>query len=187
VIEIGEQAKVTPSVGSGRRPTDDPDYVALFAREVGPMTRLATLLGADDPENLVQEAFLRLHRKWSTVKDPQAATGYLRTIVVNLARSGHRHLRVVRRHTPALVRDAPLAEDTATRWAEHADVLQALDGLGNRHREALILRYWLDLSEAEMAAAMGISPGTVKSHVSRGLVALRAAIDTLNMDGAGNE
>lgn len=185
MIEIGEQAKVTPSVGRGRRPTDDPAYVALFAREVGPMTRLATLLGADDPENLVQEAFLRLHRKWSAVKDPQAATGYLRTIVVNLARSEHRHLRVVRRHTLSLVRDAPSAQDTAARWAEHADVLQALDGLGNRHREALILRYWLDLSEAEMAAAMGISAGTVKSHVSRGLVALRAAIDTLNMDGAG--
>ena len=66
-------------------------------------------------------------------------------------------------------------------------MLQALSGLGNRHREALILRYWLDLSEAEMAAAKGISQGTVKSHVSRGLVALRAAIDTLNMDGAGNE
>lgn len=187
MTEIGEQPKVSPGVGRGRRTTDDPDYVALFTREVGPMTRLATLLDADDPENLVQEAFLRLHRKWATMRDPQAATGYLRTIVVNLARSGHRHRRVVGRHSFAMDRDASPTEDTAARSAEHADVLQALSGLGNRHREALVLRYWLDLSEAEMAAAMGISQGTVKSHVSRGLVALRAAIDTLNMDGAGNE
>ena len=97
---------MSPSVGSGLRTTDDPDYVALFAREVGPMTRLATPLDADDPESLVQEAFLRLHRKWATMRDPLTATGYLRTIVVNLARSGHRHRRVIRRHSFAMNRDA---------------------------------------------------------------------------------
>lgn len=188
MIEIGQQAEPSRrGAGKRSRPTDDPVYVALFQREVGPMTRLATLLGAEDPENLVQEAFLRLHGRWSTVRDPSAVTGYLRTIVVNLTRSGHRHLRVVARHAPAAVPDAPSAEESAALRAEHAVVLQALSGLGARHREALVLRYWLDLSEAEMAAAMGISPGTVKSHVSRGLVALRTAINTINIDGDSHE
>ncbi len=187
MIGIEDQVKPSGRAGVARRPTDDPDYVALFQREVGPMTRLATLLGAEDPENLVQDAFLRLHGRWPSMRDPSAATGYLRAIVVNLARSGHRHLRVVARHAPGVLPDAPSAEETAAERAEHAEVLAALSGLGARHREALVLRYWLDLSEAEMAAAMGVSTGTVKSHVSRGLAALRTAMNILGSDGGRND
>ena len=147
-------------------------YEQLFHGYFGPMTRLAALLGADDPEDVVQEAFVRLHRRNSMLRDPHAAVGYLRTTVVNLTRSRLRHLSVVRRNRPAPPEDAVSAEAHAVRLESGRELVAALGRLSPRHREALVLRYWLDLTEAEMAEAMSVSRGTVKSHVSRGLDAL---------------
>ncbi|MTD17382.1 sigma-70 family RNA polymerase sigma factor [Nakamurella sp. YIM 132087] len=150
----------------------------LFRAEYAGTVRLATLLGADDPENLAQEAFVRLHDRWDKLSDPAAAGGYLRATVTNLARSRHRHLKVVRRWSrpqPEPVHDAELI---ALQRADHRAIIAALQQLSDRHREALVLRYWLDLSEKDIAAAMGVAQGTVKSHVSRGLSALRTILDT---------
>lgn len=158
------------------RPIDDSAYEQLFRTEVAPMTRLAALLGDDDPESVVQEAFVRLHDHWHRIRDGDSPTGYLRTIVVNLVRARHRHLKVVRRHRTPAPPPAASAEQTAAERAEHAVVLTAIAALPLRRREALVLRYWLDLSEAEMAVAMSTSVGTVKSNLSRGLAALRAAL-----------
>ncbi len=158
---------------------DDPAYEQLFRTEVAPMTRLAALLGDDDPESVVQEAFARLHDHWHRIRDGESPAGYLRTIVVNLVRSRHRHLKVVRRHQTHHLPPAASAEETAAERAEHALVLTAIAALPSRRREALILRYWLDLSEAEMAVAMSTSVGTVKSTLSRGLAALRTALGDL--------
>lgn len=155
-------------------------YQALFHGQFAAMTRLAAMLGADDPEDLAQEAFVRLHRRTRTLRDPHAAVGYLRSTVVNLTRSRLRHLAVVRRHAhaasgePVLVASAE--HDVVTRESHH-ELVAALGRLSPRHREALVLRYWLDLTEAEMADAMGVSRGTVKSHVSRGLDALAAELE----------
>ena len=85
------------------------DYAALFAGQFGAMTRLATFLGADDPEDVAQEAFVRLHRRGRTLRDPHASLAYLRTTVVNLSRSRLRHLQVVRRHSEAPPSDADSA------------------------------------------------------------------------------
>jgi len=101
------------------------------------------------------------------LRDPDAAVAYVRTSVCNLTRSRHRHLRVVRRRTPA-----GRYEESSEQAAILREVLAALADLPPRTREALVLRYWLDLSQREIAAAMGVSTGTVKSHVSRGLAAL---------------
>src|SRR6476659_3915544 len=145
----------------------------LFRARYPEMVRLADLLGADDPEDIAQEAFARLIRKAGSLRDPAAALAYVRSTVCNLVRNRHRHLRVARQRTPS-------GPDEAS--SEHAvmireDRRELLAALPARRREAIVLRYWLDLPEREIAAAMGVSTGTVKSHVSRGLDALGEALE----------
>jgi RNA polymerase sigma-70 factor (sigma-E family) len=152
-------------------------YEQLFHAHFRAMVRLAAMLGADDPEDVAQEAFVRLHGRTRALRDPHAAVGYLRTTVVNLTRSRLRHLSVVRRHAEESPPDLASAEHDAVRREAGRELVAALGRLSARHREALVLRYWLDLSEAEMADAMGVSRGTVKSHVSRGLDALAALME----------
>jgi RNA polymerase sigma factor (sigma-70 family) len=153
-------------------------YQQLFHGHFVTMTRLAAMLGADDPEDIAQEAFVRLHRRRRALRDPHASLGYLRTTVVNLSRSRVRHLAVVRRNQPTRTPaaestgSAESAEHQAVRREDARELVVALGQLSARHREALVLRYWLELNEAEMADAMGVSRGTVKAHVSRGLDAL---------------
>lgn len=152
-------------------------YERLFHSHFASMTRLAAMLGADDPEDVAQEAFVRLHRRTRTLRDPHAAVGYLRATVVNLTRSRLRHLAVVRRHPVEPRPDVASAEHDVVRREGSRELVEAMRRLSARHREALVLRYWLDLTEAEMADAMGVSRGTVKSHVSRGLNALAALLE----------
>lgn len=155
-----------------RQPADD-EMAVLFRARYLEMVRLAGLLGADDPEDVVQEAFARLMRRGALDADP---VPYLRAIVCNLARNRHRHLRVVREKTPRAVSE-PSSEHAAILREDHAEVIAALAALPARRREAIVLRFWLDLSEREIAATMGVSPGTVKSCVSRGLTALARALE----------
>jgi len=151
----------------------DEGYVGeLFRARYLEMVRLAGLLGADDPEDVAQEAFTRLMDKAPDLDGVAPALAYLRAIVVNLTRNRHRHLRVARLRGPA----AAGAESCELAYEDHSEVIAALAGLPRRRREAIVLRYWLDLPEREIAAAMGVSPGTVKSHVSRGLAALARAL-----------
>lgn len=153
-------------------------FEALFRAEFPTMLRLAALLGAADAENIAQEAFVRLHHRWDALADPGRAGGYLRTTVVNLCRSAARHQGVVDRADAARTEPppAPSAEFQALERISDSHLIASLGALAPRHREALVLRFWLDLPEQAMAEAMGCSPGSVKSHVSRGLKALRAAL-----------
>jgi RNA polymerase sigma-70 factor (sigma-E family) len=151
----------------------DADVAALFRVRYLDMVRLAGLLGADDPEDIAQEAFARLMHKHPGLDDP---VPYLRAIVCNLTRNRHRHLRVVRAKTPGEVPE-PSSEHAAIVREEHAEVIAALATLPARRREAIVLRYWLDLSEREIAAAMGVSVGTVKSQISRGLAAVAEILE----------
>jgi RNA polymerase sigma-70 factor (sigma-E family) len=153
-------------------PSGERLYAAVFHAHFRTVVRLAALLGADDPEDVAQEAFVRLHQGVRRLRDPDAALAYVRATAVNLCRSRQRHLSVVRRNAPVPSADEVSAEHAAIAREDAREVADALSQLSARHREALVLRYWLDLSEAEMAAAMGVSVGTVKSHVSRGLDAL---------------
>jgi RNA polymerase sigma-70 factor (sigma-E family) len=150
----------------------------LYTAHWPALVRLATLLTRDASvaEEIVQEAFVGLHGRWHRLVDPAAARGYLRTSVVNGARSVLRHRSVVERHYepgPALTASP---EERAIRSAEDAHVLAALHTLPRRQQEVLVLRYYEDLSEHEIAATLGISRGAVKSHAHRGLGALRAAL-----------
>ncbi len=163
--------------GADEHGADEHGVEELFRTRYLEMVRLAGLLGADDPEDIAQEAFTRLMRR--RLPEPQAALGYLRAIVVNLTRNRHRHLRVVRMRTPAAVAEGS-SEQAVILREDHREVIAALAGLPPRRREAIVLRFWLDLPEREIAAAMGVSAGTVKSHVSRGMAELTLTLKALN-------
>jgi RNA polymerase sigma-70 factor (sigma-E family) len=150
----------------------------LYMQQRLRMVRLAILL-VDDPgtaEDVVQEAFTNLHRNWSGLRDRNAAIGYLRTAVVNGSRSVLRRRKTARDYTPPHQADARSAESLAMLSAEHQAVVSALSKLAPRQREVLVLRYYGDLSEAEIAEATGLSRGTVKSTASRALDALEKAM-----------
>jgi len=149
---------------------------ALFQARYPELVRLADLLGADDPEDIAQEAFARLIRRRGALRDHDAALAYVRSTVCNLVRNRHRHLRVARSRTSAAQVEAS-SEQTVMVREDRREVLVALQALSPRRREAIVLRYWLDMSEREMAATMGVSAGTVKSLVSRGLAALGEALE----------
>lgn len=156
----------------------DAAVTALYTAHYRSLVRLAVLLVDDvgTAEEVVQDAYVKMHGAWWRIREPQAALGYLRTTVLNLARSRLRHRKVVRKHEPAAPPDEPSAEHGALARLERDRVVAALRTLPNRQRECLVLRYYGDLSEAQIAAAMGISTGAVKSHASRGTAALRAAL-----------
>jgi RNA polymerase sigma-70 factor (sigma-E family) len=152
----------------------DPVLVDLYESQRLPLLRLAVLLTDDREaaEDVVQEAFLGLHRRWRAV-DPAAAPGYLRTSVVNRSRSLHRRRGVAARYLwLSRPGEAPSADLAVLLGEEHRLVVEAIRRLPRRQREVLVLRYWSDLSEAEIAAALGVSRGTVKSSASRALSAL---------------
>ncbi|HEU5269000.1 MAG TPA: SigE family RNA polymerase sigma factor [Jatrophihabitans sp.] len=140
------------------------------------LVRLAYLLVGDreSAEDIAQDAFAGLHRHWQRLRSPDAAAGYLRTATVNGARSMLRRRRTTRRFPQpdesALTTES--AEATSLLSAEHAEVLAALRRLPDRQREVLLLRYWSELGEAEIARTLGISVGAVKSNASRGRAAL---------------
>lgn len=154
-----------------------PTFAEIFAAHYPAMVRLAGLLGADDPEDIAQEAFARLHQRQARLRDEAATVPYLRSTVCNLTRNRVRHLRLARLRKP----DPPPPEgsgEQAFLVAErHRDLLGAVDRLPRRQREAVVLRYWLDLSEREIADAMGVTPGSVKSHTSRAIAALGRALE----------
>jgi RNA polymerase sigma-70 factor (sigma-E family) len=150
----------------------------LYAAHWRRLVRLAVLLVHDlgTAEEIVQDCFVSVHARWNRLHDPDKALAYLRRSVVNRSRSHLRHLAVVRRHSgrEALPESASGADHAAHDLERRATVLEALRRLPRRQREVLALRYYLDLSEAEIADVLGISRGAVKSHASRGAAALRA-------------
>lgn len=155
----------------------DQAVTSLFAAHYRPLVRLAALLLRDSgaAEEVVQDAYVALHGRWWRLREPDKALAYLRACVVNKSRSALRHRRVVDRHalTQRPLPDAPSAEAGALGALDSAAVVAALHELPTRQREALVLRYYGDLSEAEIADTMGISRGAVKSHTSRGIATLR--------------
>lgn len=145
------------------------------------LVRLAGLLLHDQgaSEEVVQDAFVQLHLRWRRLRDVDKAPAWLRSAVLNGARSRLRHLEVRRRHAGDSAAGAghESAEDAALARGSSDRIVAALRTLPARQREAVVLRFYLDLSEAEMAAAMGVSAGSVKTHLHRGLSALQTRIE----------
>jgi RNA polymerase sigma-70 factor (sigma-E family) len=155
------------------------DFAGLYESQWWPMLRVALGLVDDiaSAEDVVQEAFAALYRKREALRDPKAANAYLRTSVVNRARSALRRRRTVRAHL-SLIREEhePPADRSALRSAEQDAVRRALAALPQRQREVLTLRFVGDLSDQEIAAATGLSHGNVRSAASRGLATIRATM-----------
>jgi RNA polymerase sigma factor (sigma-70 family) len=122
-------------------------------------------------EDVVQDAFLGLYRHWDGLADPGKALTYVRSAVLNRCRNALRQRHHDVRRDDALV-VVESAEATVLVGEEHQLVLAAIRALPDRQREALVLRFYLELSEDETARAMGISKGTVKSATSRAVAAL---------------
>jgi len=151
------------------QPADRAGCIAdLYRREYAPMVRLAhLLLGSNEAaEDVVQDSFVRLYRNWDRAEQPGP---YLRAVVVNRCHSWRRRRLLERERLP---RPAPEAVGS-----EACELLDALARLGLRQRTALVLRFYADLSEAEVASALGCRPGTVKSLVHRGLRQLEGMIE----------
>ena len=156
----------------------------LYAAHWRGLVRLAVLLLHDQgaAEEVVQDAFVAMHGRWRSLRDPSKALAYLRQSVVNRCRSALRHRGVVERYvarqrpaaTPA---DAADSADVPTLAGDRRNaVLDALRALPTRQREVLVLRHYLELSETEIAETLALSRGSVKVHASRGSAALRGLL-----------
>ena len=142
----------------------------MYRAQRSDLVRLAGLL-LDDPgacEEVVQDAFVALHLHHGTV-DPDRLPAYLRSAVLNAARSRLRRRRVADRLGRIRPGSPATPEDEAILGDRRAAVLAAVRRLPRRQQEVVVLRYWLDLSEADIAATLQISPGSVKTHASRAL------------------
>jgi RNA polymerase sigma factor (sigma-70 family) len=157
--QIADETPATPPE-TARWEADDL-VIEIYRTHYSQLVRLAIMLVHDTPtaEEVVQDAFQSMHLAWRRLRDTDMALSYLRQAVVNRARSVLRHRAVSGRHAPQAAPDEPSAEESALALLE-----------------AITLRYYADLSEADIAAAMGISRGAVKSHTARAMVALRSIL-----------
>ncbi len=157
------------------------DLESVYRSEYRSLVRLASLL-IDDVgtcEEIVQDAFVKVWTRPPAMRAPERLPAYLRSAVLNGARSQVRRRVVRRRHLSVVPGTAPAAEvDAMAAEPAHA-VLAALRALPVRQREVLALRYYLDLSEAEIALTLGISRGAVKTHAHRGMATLAERLEDL--------
>ena len=157
------------------------DVPSLYLAHWRYLVRLAVLLVDDtaSAEDVVQDAFVALHRKADSIRDPDAALGYLRTSVLNLARSVIRKRQVARKHLKVAEPEATAGADHDVMLRdEHRATIAAVRALPRRQSEVLVLRYWAGLSEREIAQTLGISAGSVKSAASRGMATLHRRLGT---------
>ena len=161
--------------------SDEDRIASLYAQHYRSLIRLAALLLDEVAacEDVVQEAYIRVHNARGRLRDPDKALAYLRQTVVNLSRSTLRRRMVAARHAPRPMPDAASAEHDAYALVERDAVVAALRLLPRRQREAVVLRFYADASEAQAAAVMGVSVGAVKSYTSRGLTGLGALLEDL--------
>lgn len=152
---------------------------ALYTSHYRELVRLATFLTSDrdSAEEIVQDAYVKVHGSWRGVRELEKGEAYLRTAVVNGCRSRLRRRQVAAKHRPEPLPDMASAEAGALATVQREAVLRALASLPKRQREAVVLRYYGDLTEAQTAQAMGCSVGSVKSHASRAMTALRPLLE----------
>jgi RNA polymerase sigma-70 factor (sigma-E family) len=140
---------------------------------------LAALLLDDTAscEDVVQEAFIRVHSARKRVREPEKTLAYLRQTVVNLSRSTLRRRIIGMKLLTKSLPDVASAEEHAYQTLERDALIHALRGLQRRQREVIVLRYFADMTEAQAAEALGISVGSVKAYGSRGIAALRITME----------
>ncbi|MCL1587701.1 MAG: SigE family RNA polymerase sigma factor [Actinomycetia bacterium] len=160
----------------------DPDTLVaqMFDQQGVSLVRMARLFTDDRnaAEDLVQEAFIRLHKSTHRIASNDKAASYLRSIVINLARDHNRRGLMSLRHQEAVptgsTPDAP--EDLLILDEEQADILNRVRALSPRQRDCIFLRFYLEMPDSEIADTLGISRNSVKTHFRRGLASLRSTI-----------
>jgi RNA polymerase sigma-70 factor (sigma-E family) len=160
-------------------PGENPGFRDYVTARSGSLLRMAYLLTRNlaDAEDLVQAALAKTYQAWDRIEDRNALDGYVRRAMVNTHISWWRRRRVEEYPTDEIP-DRAIADHAAD--SELSDALsRALDRLPSRMRAAVVLRYFEDMSEAEVAQALGISQGTVKSTVSRAVAKLRIDAELL--------
>jgi len=151
---------------------DDPDFLEFFAGEFWPLRRVGFLLTGDwdQAEDLAQEAMARTWAAWPRVRGYDRPGAFARKVLLNRHRSLLRRAVVEARHRLA---SGPEERSQPDFGGDDLVVWQALQGLPARQRSAIVLRYYMDLPEAEVARLLGVPVGTVKSWTHRGLARLR--------------
>jgi RNA polymerase sigma-70 factor (sigma-E family) len=154
------------------------DFDDFLDQRLGHLARLAVVLCGNraSGEDVLQEVLLRAHQLWPRISAAQSPYGYVRTMLV------HEHLAWCRKWD----RQVPTAEVDTGRWApdpavritDRADLRHRLNALPPQQRAAVVLRYFADLADAEIAEALDCTPVTVRSYISRALSAMRVALDS---------
>jgi RNA polymerase sigma-70 factor (sigma-E family) len=164
-------------VGDRPRPRDEA-VVALYHSHYVALVRTAVLLVGDvaTAEDVVQDSFIATYRAWWRLRGTSRALPYLRRAVMNRARSVLRQRALAGRHADGPEPNIASAEEDAPETLAPSSVLAALDALSPRQRQVIVLRYYADLSEAQIADALGVTTGSVKVHATRALDSLRAAL-----------
>ena len=180
-MDVGEGvvSLVRPFQGGTSAHADADSAVAeLFAAEARSLLGMLTAYTGDRSlaEELVQEAFIRLHRSWGRLKENDAAAPYLRSIAFNLARSQFRRMRLVRTRPSERDEHTGSAEDGVVLSEDRREVAAALRSLPDRQRQCVILRFWTGLSDSEIASSLGISRNSVNTHLRRGLASLESTL-----------
>lgn len=152
----------------------DEALVELYHDYAGDLLELVWVYVGDraTAEDIVHEAFLRVHRAWGRLGDGGAGRGYLRVTALNLARSGFRRKLVALKHRPSAATPAPSPEVDVVLSENQQEVVTALRSLPARQRQCVVLRYWGDLGDRDIARELGISVNSVKTHMRRGLAAM---------------
>ncbi len=176
-----EPALRTTALDTPRATERDAALDVLFRTHCASLVRLAVLLLGDreEAEEVVQDAFVSLHRNWSHLRDSGAAGSYLRSAVVRGCRSRQRRLIRARSAAPRLVAvvDGVTLEDRAIDQDQAARLTAAVRGLPTRQREVVVARYYLGLTEAQTATLLSVGLGSVKRHAHRALAALERRME----------
>jgi len=153
---------------------------SLYHQEAVSLVRLARLFTDDrtGAEDIVQEAFIRLYHAADRIRDTDRSAAYLRSIVLNLARDHNRRGLLSLRHQDSMIdrRTPEMPEERAVRTESENEVIEALKTLSPRQRDCLVLRFYMDLTEKQIAETLAISPNSVKTHCQRGMAVLPIAL-----------
>jgi RNA polymerase sigma factor (sigma-70 family) len=154
------------------------EFDAFYQAERVALLRFCYLatLDAEAAADATQEAMLRAFGRWETLSD-QHPVAWVRTVALNLCRSRWRRLQRELRLVPHAFTVRPVSE------VRDLDLLAGVRGLPRRQREALVLRYWGDLTIDECAAVMGVSPGAVNQHLARARSTLRESPQFVALEG----
>jgi RNA polymerase sigma-70 factor (sigma-E family) len=165
------------------------DFDQFVATHVDDLLRTAYLIVWEEAEaeDLVQECLLKVARRWSRVRRMEQPRAYARRVLVNLALDGARGRARRRSELGTEPAASPIAVDPLPALDTRAELLQALGQLPARQRAVLVLRYFNDLTEAQVAEVLGCSPGTVKSSTSRGLARLREVLQPVPIQPRSTE